>query len=785
MLRQRIEALLIAIGAALMLAACASGGGDPPSPTPTPQATATAARTPPPQGTTVAPQPSPTPGSTVTPTRAPTPTLAPTATGRPVPTATATATQRPTPTPTRPPLRGQALLDQQRAYPHATLFRAVLERLARTPGNESLEQALAIAANYDMVIAKGLDEEVIGLQAVGPYLRAVKSRYPEKIVLDHFLFEGRNPDGSQPAVFPGHWLLMNGTTLAANVSAAATILPVADSSLFLPGEAAQMTALGADGKPDYSRVEQVRIVAVTPGQVQVTRGAHGSTAQEFRAGQTRLAAHAYVRYSNEVWKYNFCLEGPRDAQGRRLIEALAQTLAGYLRPGGALEGIDGYQFDVSRFTAASTVQGPNRRLDCDNDGAADAGYSNNASSYGLGAVTFMQTLRSLVGESVFLISEATGDTSNRDTEFANGIENESFPDLHQWDEISAPLQRYFYWLQEARAPRLSYLQLKEFTEAFTRCPEEEKGTNWKIRLALGAALLGNGYFAYIPVNPEVERDQCAYVDPATRLNYAEPDEFKAGRENRWGYLGRPVEEPRRLDRLTNAPNLLASGDFERDTSGATLTQLGQSRATLSRDAAKAGSGSGSLKVSITQLDRDPADSKISVSIGTFAVRKDREYTLRVKVAADPKYGARDAAYGRIPRRIAFGIATPSVAGSRPATQDVMADGAWRDYSLTFIVRSDEARATLVMELGREAGDVWLDDARLMEGPGDIFARRFERGVVLVNASLQAVTFELRALFPGIALRRIAGTQDAAVNSGAPAGDAVSVPGRDALILVTG
>ena len=567
-----------------------------------------------------------------------------------------------------------------------------------------------------MVIAKALDEEIVGNAVGAPYMRAVKARYPDKIVLDHFLFEGRNPASSQPQVYPGHWLLMNGTMLTSNVSAASTILPVADSSLLPVGEAVQIMALDANGRPDYTRVEQARVVAVSPGSVQLSRGLYGSAPLDFQANRTRIAAHAWVKYSdNEIWKYNFCLESPRDAQGRRLLDALAQTLAGYLRPGGPLEGIDGYQFDVARFTAGSINQGPNRRFDCDNDGAADGGYLNNASSYGLGAVSFMQALRSLVGSDVFLISEATGDASNRDIEFANGIENESFPDLHQWDEISTALQRYFYWLQEARAPRLSYLQLKEFTEAFTRCPEQDKGTNWKIRLALGASLLGNGYFAYIPANPEEDRNQCSYLDPATRLGYAEIDEFKAGQENRWSYLGQPVEGPRRLDMLEGKPNLIANGDFETDTSGATLSVSTLSRAALSRDTAKAGKGSASLKVEITQLDRDPNDARIRVSIGSFAVRKDREYTLRIRVSADPKYGARDPAYGRIPRRVAFGIVTPSQVGAGTASQDVMADGTWRDYSLTFVARADETRAALVVELGREPGDVWLDDVRLKIG----------------------------------------------------------------------
>ena len=65
----------------------------------------------------------------------------------------------------------------------------------------------------------------------------------------------------------------------------------------------------------------------------------------------------------------------------------------------------------------------------------------------------------------------------------------------------------------------------------------------------------------------------------------------------------------------------------------------------------------------------------------------------------------------------------------------------------------------------------------------MFVRRFERGVVRLNASPQPVRFDLGPPFPGLTLRPISGTQDPAVNSGALVGSAVAVPGRDAIILL--
>ncbi len=644
-----------------------------------------------------------------------------------------------------------------------------------------MEKVVTLASNYDMILAKALDEELIGNQKAAPYLQAIKSRYPDKIVLDHFLFEGKHPLSTQPPVYPGHWLLLNGTGLTADLGRADTVLQVIDSSVLREGEAVQLTALDSAGRPDYTKVEQIRVRSVSTGRATVDRGAYGSQPLDFKRGEVRAAAHAWVQYSSEnseMWKYNFCLESPRDPQGRRLIEALAQTLDGYLRPGGILAGLDGYQFDVARFSTTSTNQG-NRRLDCDNDGAPDGGYIKGVSSYGLGSVTFSRTLRNLVGDDIFLISEATGNLANRDIAYANGIENESFPDLHRWDEISAAYERYQYWLQSARQPRLSYLQLKETTEAFTKCAAQDKGTNWKYRLAMGAALLGDGYFAYIPTNPEAETD-CGFQDPVIRYVYAELDEFKAGTQNRWNYLGKPIEGPRRLDVLSAAPNLLANGNFETDLKGVELALIGGSQAVMTRDTPASGNNSPALHLSITRLDADPADNKVRLEFGRLAVQKGKEYTLRLRARADPGYAAVDPIFAGVPRSI---LAVVRVAGTSNLSQDIMADGTWREYSLTFVAPADDAAATLAIFLGKESGDVWLDDMRLTAGSNDIFVRRFENGVVLVNASTQSVSFDVQTLFPGMTLRRISGTQDPSVNNGTAAGPRVAVPGRDALILL--
>ena len=414
-----------------------------------------------------------------------------------------------------------------------------------------------------------------------------------------------------------------------------------------------------------------------------------------------MAAHAWTEYNattGPLWLYNFCREAPPDGSGQRLIEALAGQLATYLAPGAVLGGLDGYQFDVAGFWTGSRNQGT-RRLDCNNDGSPDSGFISNVSSYGLGVVDFFAALRQRVGPDIMLVSEATRDWSSRDFASSNGSENESFPDLHHWELFSSAYQRYQFWNQRAQKPNLSYLQVKETSEAFTKCPDRDRGTNWKYRLPMGAALLGNGYFAYIPTD-ELGDGSCSYVDPVLRAITAYPDEFEAGTQRRLHYLGRSLEEAQRLNAAEGAPNLLPNGDFEKDLSGTLLTTVGTSAALLNRDSSDPGEGESALRITISKLDVDPTDTKVRVGLSAFPVEKGKEYTLKLLVRAEPGYGRIDQSFADIPRRVQVELRIAGVPVTAEAEQDVLADKQWRTYWLSFVAGESDPKAALVVELGR-------------------------------------------------------------------------------------
>ena len=158
-------------------------------------------------------------------------------------------------------------------YPRPLLFRSAIEVHAIRGGD--VDAAVALAAKYDLIIVKALDEEILDRAKVAPYLREIKRRAPEKIVLNHYDLQSHHPTSTSPTVWPGHWLLLNGTSLTAGAGDAPgdTTLAVASGAAVRVGDDLQVTALDVTGKPDYSRVEQMHVLGVNGTRVTVERGA--------------------------------------------------------------------------------------------------------------------------------------------------------------------------------------------------------------------------------------------------------------------------------------------------------------------------------------------------------------------------------------------------------------------------------------------------------------------------------------------------------------------------------
>ncbi|MBN1518151.1 carbohydrate binding domain-containing protein [Candidatus Sumerlaeota bacterium] len=87
------------------------------------------------------------------------------------------------------------------------------------------------------------------------------------------------------------------------------------------------------------------------------------------------------------------------------------------------------------------------------------------------------------------------------------------------------------------------------------------------------------------------------------------------------------------------------------------------------------------------------------------------------------------------------------------SRDVYIGTQWREYTETFEANETATDARLQFFCGDEAGDIWLDDVRLIEHPADVFRRDFSRGVVLLNGTDERVTLSLES-----GLQRLQGAQ---------------------------
>jgi hypothetical protein len=231
------------------------------------------------------------------------------------------------------------------------------------------------------VMGKCLDEEVLGRETRNPewFSRFKRDRLREAVLL-HFNGNARDPRYAAEHYFPGHWIYRAATPIVADVSARAgeTTIRVADASGFRVGGGRYRTSnddvalfgLAPDGCHDWSRCEQVRLVAVDvkANTIRVRRGCYGTRPLSFKAGAARAAAHQvegpWGKTNNLLWYYNFSVLCPKDAEGKTCADRLVDDFGAWFGLGGKLAAFDGVEFDVM-FNET--------RGDTDGDGVEDGG----------------------------------------------------------------------------------------------------------------------------------------------------------------------------------------------------------------------------------------------------------------------------------------------------------------------------------------------------------------------------------------------------------------------------
>ena len=609
---------------------------------------------------------------------------------------------------------------------------------------------------------KVLSEEVLGNNdRILEFFQRYKSEHTEHLVLLHFNGRSRDPIFEREPFFAGHWIYYNGAKILEDVPATSSItdIKVSDSSLFRTkisknkNEDIGLCELDGQGRPNWHLSEQVKLIKVDRqrGIIRVQRGCYGTSPRAFRAGRSCAAAHVtkgpFGSKSNLIWLYNFSTISPRDSNGKQAREILAEQLAGWFAPGGALEDFDGIEFDAMRHVpnVPDIDTSATRGLDLNADGKIDKGVFGGIQTYGVGVFDFLKDIRARLGEDRLIMADGARWYHQRGFGILNGMESEMFPTGgdESFNDWSGGINRFLFWSVNSREPVFQYIAR----------PESE--TMAGLRLIFAAALMTD-----------------AGVAPNWFVPKAEPnepiglwDELRKGTENELAWLGKALGPAKHL--AMDRPNLLAKANL---------------------------SWSNSVKGWIR-----PINCSVKVNDGTILLRPKpgNAGPLRFQLCDVPCDGPDIFVSATVtaspmtgyPKEIAR-LMYAAVAGSEVEPvmgPKIVPNMTWvnsRPFTSGFYFKElSDKRVTLSFSIeGRNPVNI---SKLTVHAAPDVMVRRFEHALVLANPAPHKVTLDLSRIWPGERFSHIKGSpnQDTRTNNGRPVGNTVTLGLRDGLFLI--
>lgn len=613
--------------------------------------------------------------------------------------------------------------------------------------------------------------QVAAVQALHPNLLYFYHVAPEEYQLNTMPFTSSGPAtllgpvSGTGVVYPGHWLYYTGTTLASPLNSSGTIAYVNNASRVTPGQYVVIydTPFGSFNNAEFARVVS-RNTSTTPHQVTLdTRGFKSNATSHATGSIMAEVKQGWDGADNpDHWSYNMSSVAPRDANGKQFTELEAEWIVNNMNKnqhGNVVSGlrVDGIYFDADPYFAESGD------LDINNDGIADGGFDSEGNNlWGEGMESFYSYLSSLIPQKILI----GGDRHSRG--FAlSGVQMESSP---AWYGDSNPS----YWRFESALSLYTYNghQVRKgplYTDIFNRLttklyPQKSLNVshNKDFRMAFGFTLLGDGFYVHEDSNGTYDPwwDEFAVNVQKGSPTYGHAIASNPSNESlikqHKGWLGGALGPRFRVVDSSNFAlqnNLISNSDFETNTSG--WTSVGG--VTLSRETStnKVYAGNASLGASGANTTNLSSARIVSPS---FAVQAGQPYTVSFMIKAAEERDARV--------RIGWdGI-----------YYDIRVAPVWRRITVTSYPETSENRS-LMLEIGRENTEIWLDDVYVFRGEGGIHRRDYENGIVVVNSTNQSQTIDLNGSF-----QRILGTGQDSINDGSTLTQ-VTIDSYDSAILV--
>ncbi len=641
-------------------------------------------------------------------------------------------------------------------WPRVFFFRSA-EGHASQPkvGYERWEGAFSQLMGID---GKALDEEIVGRSTKNiDFFTRFKKAHPQQMVMLHYDGLARDPLDAQGLFADGHWLYFNGAKMMSDVPAESgeTDIAVTDVRLFKTNigrygdgkEDVGLCELDANGKPDWTKAEQVKLISVTPGErnsgtIRVQRAQFGSKARAFSKGKAYAAAHTnlgpFGKNSNLLWFYNFATTCPRDANGKTCSEVLAAEFGKHFT--GDLAAFDGLEFDVMRHSYGDRRDARGRTIDADADGKADGGFVNGDDVYGAGTMAFCALLRKTLGKDKLILTDGWNWDHPRGFGSLNGMESEGWPRLgdDKIEDWCGGLNRGLWWSTRATQPVFNYINHKHLLGK----PPADRSRRVEIpldyaynRIVFAAAMM-------------LDAALCTSIEPPTNEGELTNvwDEFNGGVEKKLGWLGMPKGAAKHL--AFDSPNMLSK---------ALLT---------------------SENAIITEHDgfdiqgKDAAQELTTIQLNV-PVDSNGELLLRYTASAQPS--ARIA--NKAPRILRVGTVE-----NRYDLHFSWVDDKAIDY--TFYA-TDLPAGEVKITFDIEGGEPFHLNNLIAHAHPDVMLREYDHGLVLANPSSKPYTFDLAKLVPGQKFRRLKGTalQDLKTNNGELVNDSVTIGPRDGLFLM--
>lgn len=324
----------------------------------------------------------------------------------------------------------------------------------------------------------------------------------------------------------------------------------------------------------------------------------------------------------------------------------------------------------------------------------------------------------------------------------NGWMREDFPFQGTWwTNMFATQGGYMTNEKQYRSPQVDLV----YSTSLPPPNQYTPGNLQFMRYCLSSTLLGNGFFMFDPRLDTLNTSQWWF------------DEYDAGGLGT-GYLGQPAGAWYQQIGALTTPDLFTNTGFESGLAGWTAYNT-----------------AGSIVIDTTTRVQGRASAHAIIQRAT-------DYYSQVYLSQQPSLLARGYSvtfWARAAQARHIWLTAQKVASPYTIFAYTQLDvgPAWKRYQVTVPV-SSAGLVNVFLQMGKELGDVWLDDVHLQQGASSLYRRDFDRGMVLVNASGTAITTTLEKPF-----YHFWGAQNPTLNNGTAVSQITLAP-QDGAILLT-